>query len=50
MMSTVTFLLTVGEDARYWAEQALDDFDRLGMQPEVEKTQQLLHELNHLEN
>jgi len=30
-----------------WAEQALDDFDRLGMQPEVEKTQQLLDELNH---
>lgn len=30
--------------AYHWAEQALDDFDRLGMQPEVEKTQQLFHE------
>lgn len=38
------------EEARQWGEQALDGFDRLGMQPEVEKMEQLLLELDRLDN
>jgi tetratricopeptide (TPR) repeat protein len=33
------------EEVIYWAQQALDDFERLGMQPEVNKLRHLLEHL-----